>query len=329
MDVERRWDIRRHHTATHLLHEALIQVLGDHVRQAGSLVSQDILRFDFTHFSPVAPGELAQVERIVNEQVLRNIPLETLETALDEAKSLGAKALFSEKYGNRVRVVRVPGFSTELCGGTHCDATGDIGLFRIVREEGIGSGLRRITAQAGRPAYLSQRAVQEAMDRVRESLGVHEPEQVPVRVRQLLDELGAARREATEARLSALLSGAQEMADSAREIEGFALVTKAFEGAGMELLRQVADAVKNRLQGAVIIFASVDGAKVSLMAMGDETAIGRGFHAGKLIGAIAPIVGGSGGGRPNLAQAGGKNPEKVPEALEAVDGVIRSLFPNR
>lgn len=329
VDVERRWDIRRHHTATHLLHEALIQVLGDHVRQAGSLVSPDILRFDFTHFSPVAPGELARVERIVNEQVLRNIPLETLETALDEAKSLGAKALFSEKYGNRVRVVRVPGFSTELCGGTHCDATGDIGLFRIVREEGIGSGLRRITAQAGRPAYLSQRAVQEAMDRVRESLGVHEPEQVPVRVRQLLDELGAARREATEARLSALLSGAQEMADSAREIEGFALVTKAFEGAGMELLRQVADAVKNRLQGAVILFASVDGAKVSLMAMGDETAIGRGFHAGKLIGAIAPIVGGSGGGRPNLAQAGGKNPEKVPEALKAVDKAIRSLFPNR
>lgn len=329
VDVERRWDIRRHHTATHLLHEALTHVLGEHVRQAGSLVSADVLRFDFTHFSPVAPEELAQVERIVNEQVLRNVPLETLETGLDEAKSLGAKALFSEKYGNRVRVVRVPGFSTELCGGTHCDATGDIGLFRIVREEGIGSGLRRITAQAGRPAYLAQKAIQEAMDRARESLGVHEPEQVPVRVRQLLEELGAARREASEAKLSALLSGAREMADSARPVEGFALVTKAFEGAGMELLRQVADAVKGRLQGAVIVFASVEETKVSLMAMGDETSVGRGFHAGKLIGAIAPIVGGSGGGRPNLAQAGGKNPEKVREALEAVDGAIRNLFANR
>jgi len=265
----------------------------------------------------------------VNEQVLRNTPLETLETGLDEAKSLGAKALFSEKYGNRVRVVRVPGFSTELCGGTHCNATGDIGLFRIVREEGIGSGLRRITAQAGRPAYLAQKAIQETMDRTRESLGVHEPDQVPARVRQLLDELGAARREAAEARLSSLLSGAREMADSARGVEGFALVTKAFEGTETELLRQVADAVKSRLQGAVIVFASVDGAKVSLMAMGDEKAVGMGFHAGKLIGAIAPIVGGSGGGRPNLAQAGGKNPEKVREALEAVDGAIRSLFPKR
>jgi alanyl-tRNA synthetase len=326
VDQERRWDIRRHHTATHLLHEALIHTLGEHVRQAGSLVSPEVLRFDFTHFSPLTRDELAQVERIVNEQVLLNTPLETLETGLEQAKSMGAKALFSEKYGNRVRVVRIPGFSTELCGGIHCDATGDIGLFRIVREEGIGSGLRRITAQAGRPAYLAQRSVQESMDRVRETLGVHEAEQVPDRVRSLLEELAASRRDANEARLAGLLGRAEEFARSARSIGSFSVVTERFEGVEMDLLRQLADSVKTRLKGAVVVFASVGEEKVSLMAMGDEAAVAAGFHAGRLIGAIAPRVDGSGGGRPNLAQAGGKSPEKTEAALVAVPEAIKSLF---
>ena len=326
VDEERRWDIRRHHTATHLLHEALIHTLGEHVRQAGSLVSPEVLRFDFTHFSPLTKDELAQVERIVNEQVLLNTPLETLETELEKAKSMGAKALFSEKYGNRVRVVRVPGFSTELCGGIHCDATGDIGLFRIVREEGIGSGLRRITAQAGRPAYHAMRSIQESMDRVRETLTVHEAEQVPERVRSLLEELASARREVAEARLASLLCRAGEYAQSASPVGDFSVVTECFEEVEMDLLRQLADSVKNRLKGAVIVFASIGEGKVSIMAMGDETAVARGFHAGRLIGAIAPLVDGSGGGRPNLAQAGGKSPEKASTALEAVPGAIRNLF---
>jgi alanyl-tRNA synthetase len=326
VDEERRWDIRRHHTATHLLHEALIHTLGEHVRQAGSLVSPEVLRFDFTHFSPLTKDELARVERIVNEQVLLNTPLETLETELEKAKSMGAKALFSEKYGNRVRVVRVPGFSTELCGGIHCDATGDIGLFRIVREEGIGSGLRRITAQAGRPAYHAIRSIQESMDRVRETLSIHEAEQVPERVRSLLDELASARREVAEARLAGLLCRAGEYAQSATPVGEFSVVTECFEEVEMDLLRQLADSVKNRLKGAVILFASVGEGKVSLMAMGDETAVARGFHAGRLIGAIAPLVDGSGGGRPNLAQAGGRSPEKAAAALEAVPGTIRNLF---
>ncbi len=326
VDEDRRWDIRRHHTATHLLHEALIHILGEHVRQAGSLVSPEVLRFDFTHFSPLTKDELARVERIVNEQVLLNTPLETLETELEKAKSMGAKALFSEKYGNRVRVVRVPGFSTELCGGIHCDATGDIGLFRIVREEGIGSGLRRITAQAGRPAYHAMRSIQESMDRVRETLAIHEAEQVPERVRSLLEELASARHEVAEARLAGLLCRAGEYAQSASPVGEFSVVTESFEGVEMDLLRQLADSVKNRLKGAVIVFASIGEGKVSLMAMGDETAVARGFHAGRLIGAIAPLVDGSGGGRPNLAQAGGKSPEKAAAALEAIPGSIRNLF---
>jgi alanyl-tRNA synthetase len=326
VDQDRRWDIRRHHTATHLLHEALIHVLGDHVRQAGSLVGPEILRFDFTHFSPVTHDELARIEAIVNEQVLRNVPLETQETDLEKAKSMGAKALFSEKYGSRVRVVSIPGFSTELCGGIHCNLTGDIGLFRIIREEGIGSGLRRITAQAGRPAYLSQKTAQDAMDKLRETLGVHETEQLPQRVRNLLEELADARRETSEAKLGALLCRSAEFADSARQVGAFSVVTARFEDAGMDLLRQVADAVKNRLESAVIVFASVAEGKVSLMAMGDETALRNGFHAGRLIGAIAPLVDGSGGGRPNLAQAGGRNPEKTAVALEAVPETIEKLF---
>lgn len=318
VDEARRWDIRRHHTATHLLHEALIQTLGDHVRQAGSLVSPEILRFDFTHFSPLTREELSRVEQIVNDQILLNTPLETLETDLEQAKNLGAKALFTEKYGSRVRVVRVPGFSTELCGGTHCATTGDLGLFRIVREEGIGSGLRRITAQAGRPAYLSQKAAQEALDRLREMLQVHEVEQLPARVQSLMDDLNAAQRATAEARLGTLLCRAGEYASSARKIGEFSVVTERFDGVEMDLLRQLADSIKARLKGSVIVFASVEEKKVSLMAMGDEEAVSKGFHAGRLIAAIAPLVGGSGGGRPNLAQAGGKNPEKVNAALEAV-----------
>ncbi|WP_300526682.1 alanine--tRNA ligase [Aminiphilus sp.] len=324
IDVERRTAIRRHHTATHLLHEALIRVLGEHVRQAGSLVSPELLRFDFTHFAPVNPRELERVERIVNAQILGNEDLRVVHTTLDEAKKQGAKALFDEKYGEEVRVVSIPGFSTELCGGVHVDATGDIGLFKILREEGIGAGVRRITAVAGMPAVEHVLDTAHVVSELSLRLG-GDPDQFVAKVEALQDEVKHLQKALTEERLRVHLARVESLVAARRDAAGISVVTGLFRDADDQLLRAVGDRIKAALSPVLVVFAGVTEEKVLFVAMADDAAVQKGAHAGNVVRDIARIAGGGGGGRAQTAQAGGKDPAKAEEALAAVPAVVEKL----
>ncbi len=305
VDEERRWAIRRHHTATHLLHEALCRVLGDHVRQAGSLVRPEALRFDFTHFEAMTEEQVAEVERIVNGEVLRNVPLRVTLTDMESARAMGAKALFDEKYGDVVRVVQIPGYSTELCGGVHVDGTGDIGLFKIVREEGIGSGLRRITAVAGLASLeLFQRQSLRAAA-LAERLA-SDFDGAEAKVVELQEELRRLRKDLEAATLKASLADLDKFLASKVAIGPVSFVTALFSDLDVDLLRQVGDAMKSRVSSSLLLLASRSGDDLRLVAMADEAAVKAGAHAGKFIKELAASLGGSGGGRPNLAQAGVK-----------------------
>ena len=303
VDEAFRWPVRRHHTATHLLHEALCHVLGDHVRQAGSLVRPEALRFDFTHFEAMTEDEIAEVERIVNVQILRNIPLRVTFTDMESARAMGAKALFDEKYGDVVRVIQIPDYSAELCGGLHVDGTGDIGLFKIVREEGIGSGLRRITAVTGLASLeLFQRQSRRAAA-LAERLAT-DFDGAEAKVVELQEELRHLRKDLEAATLRASLADLDKFLTSKVAVGPVWLVAALFADLDVELMRQVGDAMKSRVPSSLLLLASRSGDDLRLVAMADEAAVKAGAHAGKFIKELAALLGGSGGGRPNLAQAG-------------------------
>ncbi len=305
VDEERRWAIRRHHTATHLLHEALCRVLGDHVRQAGSLVRPDGLRFDFTHFEAMTERQIDEVERIVNGQVLRNVPLRVTFTDMEAAREMGAKALFDEKYGDVVRVIQVPGYSTELCGGVHVDGTGDIGLFKIIREEGIGSGLRRITAVTGLASLdLVQNRFKTA-SALAELLQTDFNE-TPPKVMELQEELRRLRKELQSATLKASLADVDKLLAGKTVIGSVSLMMAFFDDLEVDLLRQVGDAMKSRVASSLVLLASRSGDDLRLVAMADDEAVRKGVHSGRFIKEVAALLGGSGGGRPSMAQAGVK-----------------------
>ncbi len=307
VDVERRWAIRRHHTATHLLHEALCQVLGDHVRQAGSIVRPDLLRFDFTHFEALTQDQIGEVERIVNARVVENTPLRVTFTDLETARSMGAKALFDEKYGEEVRVVQVPGYSTELCGGVHVDATGDIGLFKIIREEGIGSGVRRISAVTGMVSLdLFQKNARTANHLT--AMLQADFEEIPEQVESLQEEIRRLRKENQAANLKATLADLERFLTSKVNVGPVSLVVAFFEDLEMDLLRQVGDTMKARAEedNQLILLASRIGNDLRLVAMAGDEAVKAGAHAGKFIKEVAGMLGGGGGGKPNMAQAGVK-----------------------
>lgn len=307
VDDERRWAIRRHHTATHLLHEALCQVLGDHVRQAGSLVRPDQMRFDFTHFEALSPEQIDEAERIVNARIVENIPLRVTVTDLESARSLGAKALFDEKYGEEVRVVQVPGFSTELCGGVHVDATGDIGLFKIIREEGIGSGVRRVTAVTGMVSLeLFQREARTSACLA--GMLQSDFEEVPGKVEELQEEIRRLRKENQAANLKATLADVDRFLTSKITVGSVSLIVAFFEDLEMDLLRQVGDTMKAKAEAenTLILLASRIGDDLRLVAMASDGAVKAGVHAGKFIKQVAGALGGGGGGKPNMAQAGVK-----------------------
>lgn len=322
-DVARRRHIARNHTATHLLHAALKQVLGDHVNQAGSSVDNNRLRFDFTHFAQVTPEQLAEVEEIVNDVVLNNTAVGIIETTQDIAKEMGAMALFGEKYGDIVRVVVVDGFSKELCGGTHVDVTAEIGLFKIVSEAGIGSGVRRIEAVTGYGAHEYLKAQNELIKEAAAALKTR-PEEIVSRIDILNGRVRELEKEVNTLSTKLAKNEVQDLLTSVKDINGVQVVLGQVAAADMENLRATGDMVRDRLQSGVVVLGAVCGDKVNFVAMATADCIAKGIHAGNIIKETAKAAGGGGGGRPDMAQAGGKQPEKIREALQAAEQMIKS-----
>lgn len=324
VDTTRRLAMARNHTATHLLHAALKQVLGSHVNQAGSLVMPDRLRFDFTHFSPVTAEELKQITDLVNGEILRASNLTIQEMSMDEAKKLGAMALFGEKYGERVRVVTVPEFSVELCGGSHVVNTAVIGTFRILSEGGIGSGVRRIEAVTGEAALALAQQEQAQLREVATILKtkpedvVARAQQVVEEVKQLEHELGAARKELMSGGLDAILN-------SAFEAGQFKAAVAEVKAADMDELRSTADMVRDKLGSGIVLLGMKHDDKVNFVCMATKDAVTAGFHAGNIVKATAQAAGGNGGGRPDMAQAGGKEASALGAALEKGKETILSM----
>src|SRR5881409_3744310 len=314
IETPRRQGLRRHHTGTHLLHAGLRRVLGTHVTQAGSLVAPDHLRFDFSHGASLKDREIEQIEEMVNEQVQANVPVTHSEMDLDEALRMGAMALFGEKYGNRVRVIKIGDFSTELCGGTHLDQTGEIGLLKIAAEGAVASGVRRVEAVAG-PAALESIARKEAALRDSAELLKIGPLEVPKRLQKLIEEQRALERQLAELEARLARSRAEDLVKAARQVNGVAVIAGRIDGLDADGLRAVADTLRNRLGSGIVCVGSVVDGKVNLIAAVTKDLTSR-FQAGKLIQEVAKAVGGGGGGRPDLAQAGGKDPAKLDAALE-------------
>ncbi|MDH4099420.1 MAG: alanine--tRNA ligase [Nitrospirota bacterium] len=320
VDVERRRATARNHTATHLLQSALRLVLGDHVKQAGSLVEPDRLRFDFTHFSGLNRHELDRIESVVNEQILNNLPVSTAVMAADEAIRSGAMALFGEKYGDTVRVVSVDDFSRELCGGTHCRATGEIGLFKIMSESAVAAGTRRVEAVTGLGAYSAIKGYERELRSAAEVLKSGEL-QVAERVEKLATQARELEKELEKLNEKMATSAAGEMLAGLREIGGVKALIRKLSGNEAKDLRGLGDKVRDRLGSGVIALGAENDGKASLLVMVTKDLTDR-LHAGKIIQEIAPMVGGSGGGKPEMAQAGGKEPAKIGEALDHVANII-------
>jgi len=316
VETPRRLGLRRHHTGTHLLHAALRRVLGTHVTQAGSLVAPDHLRFDFSHGSSLKDREVEQIEELVNAQVQSDVPVTHSEMNLDEALRMGAMALFGEKYGNRVRVIKIGDFSTELCGGTHLDRTGEIGLLKVAGEGAVASGVRRLEAVAG-PAAIESVARKEAALREAAELLKIGPLEVPKRLQKLLEEQRALEKQLAELEARLARSRAEDLVKAARQVNGIAVIAGRIDGLDADGLRAVADTLRDRLGSGVVCVGSVVDGKVNLIAAVTKD-LTRRFQAGKLIQEVAKAVGGGGGGRPDLAQAGGKDPASLDAALELV-----------
>jgi alanyl-tRNA synthetase len=331
VDGERRDAIKRNHTGTHLLQAALRQVLGTHVKQAGSAVHPDRLRFDFSHFSQVADEELQEIEDIVNREVLKNAKVETLEDVpIDVAvNEYHAMALFGEKYGDKVRVVRLAdGFSTELCGGTHTAATGEIGLFKLTGEESVSSGVRRIEAISGlgsldtfrRDFELAQVAGQfvPSTDNLTEGLKAKFSAQE--------DELKRLRRELEEMRMKSAAGGLDEAVSRAVDVKGVRVLTHRADQLERGQLRTLVDNLKQKLgEGVVVLGSAQPEGKVAIIA-GVTPGLTKRIQAGKLVGAVAKLVGGSGGGKPEIAEAGGKDQGQIDAALKSAAGIVGELL---
>jgi alanyl-tRNA synthetase len=325
VNADRRVKIMRNHTATHLLHAALHKVLGEHARQAGSLVAPDRLRFDFNHPEPVSREELLIVEADVNKAILENHRLHIENKSLQEAIDEGATALFGEKYGAIVRTISIGDketFSYELCGGTHVEQTGDIGLFLITYEGSIAAGVRRIEAVTGWEAYELARERMNILDSTNHFLGTA-PAELLNKVRNLSDSLTAAEKEIENLRTQLVASDFDEKLDQTEEIEGIPVLKALLPNADMDTLREMADKFRQKYPSGVTVLASEQDGKPILIAAVTDDLVQRGLHAGNLVKQAARVVGGGGGGRPTLAQAGGKDPEKLAEALDQVQVYIR------
>lgn len=324
--AERRKEIQRHHTATHLIHEALSRVLGKHVRQAGSIVTPTFLRFDFNHFAPLTDEELSLVEKEVYTQVLADLPVVKSEMSIEDAKETGARALFDEKYGDVVRVVSVGGFSCELCGGAHVDSTGEIGMVKIIREDGIGSGIRRINAIVGMTAFDMMQRFSAATNTMMMMLGA-DMEHVSARVEELMDEKRVLERRNKELLVKAAVSNIQDTVRPAVTVNGVDLIVEKFEDVTVDLIRQIGDRIKQKFPSAVILLAGVaEDKRVILVAMASNEAVEKGAHAGALVRETAAVLGGKGGGNQTLAQGGANDTAKLDEAFAKAPEIFTKLI---
>ncbi|WP_145947367.1 alanine--tRNA ligase [Paenibacillus sp. Y412MC10] len=323
VDHDKRRDIEKNHTATHLLHKALKEVLGTHVNQAGSLVEPQRLRFDFSHFGSITPEELADIERRVNEQIWKGTNVTIEYKSLDEAKAMGAMALFGEKYGSIVRVVQVGDYSLELCGGCHVNNTSEIGIFKLVSESGIGSGVRRIEAVTGRMAYEFLEGQLSLLKQSAELLksNLHD---VPRRIEALhgqLKELGREN-ESLQSKLSTIEAG--QLTEQVKQVNGRELLAVRVNAGSMDGLRSIADELKGKLPNAVLVLGAAMDEKVNFVVSVPQELVKSGLHAGKLVKEIAAVCGGGGGGRPDMAQAGGKDASKLEDALKLAEQLVGS-----
>ncbi len=321
VETESRADIARHHTVTHILHATLRSVLGEHVKQAGSLVSPERLRFDFTHYTALTEREKERIEELVNERIFENHPLDTTVMDVDQAIAAGAMALFDEKYGDQVRVVTVKDVSKELCGGTHTRASGDIGLFKIVSETGIAAGVRRIEALAGRRAYWEVKKEEKSLQEIAQALKASDADIVG-RVERLVAQLKESERELDRMKHKLQSSQAGDLIAEAKEIHGVMVLAKRVDGIDPRDLRDFGDKLRDKLGSGVLALGSVKDGKVSLIVMVSKDLTGR-FHAGTIIKEMAPILGGTGGGKADLAQSGGKDPGKLDAALDALYDAVK------
>ncbi len=324
VDAEYRQAICRAHTSTHLLQKALRKVLGDHVEQAGSYTANDHIRFDFTHFAALTPEELAQVETLVNEAILAGSPVITEEMSIDEAKKKGAMALFGEKYGAVVRVVQA-GDSVELCGGTHLDNTAKAGAFKIIGEASVAAGVRRIEAVTGKAvlAYLNER--QQLLSEASAALKTS-PNELPAKIEQTVNELRAMTKKIDKLNSRVASMQMVDLLNVSRDVKGVNVVATKLEDATADVLRTMGDSVKEKAPNMVAVLSEVNDGKVNLLCVCGAEAVKKGAHAGKIIKEVAKMVGGGGGGRPDSATAGGKQPEKLEEALEAVNNIVEALL---
>mgnify|MGYP000844102139 CR=1 FL=1 len=321
VDAAKRQATALHHSATHLLHAALRQVLGAHVTQKGSLVDSQRLRFDFAHFEPLTAEQIETIERTVNAQIRGNVAVETAIMAPEEAIATGAMALFGEKYGDKVRVLRMGEFSTELCGGTHVRRVGDIGLFKIVSEGGVAAGVRRIEGVAGERALDHIAALQ---DRARQAaqLVKGDRDNFPDKVRQLVERSRQLEKEIEQLKGRLASGQGADLLGQAVQVDGIQVLAARLDGVDAKTLREAVDRYKDQLKAAAVVLATVEDGKVRLVA-GVTPAETRRIKAGDLVNAVAEQVGGKGGGRPDMAQAGGTDPAKLDTALRSVPGWVR------
>ena len=311
----------RNHTATHLLQKALREIVGTHVEQAGSMVNENGLRFDFTHFEPISEEQLKEIEGRVNEKILEFLPVVTTEMPISEAQKLGAMALFGEKYGETVRVVNAGGWSIELCGGTHVNNTGEIGCFKLMSETGVASGVRRIEAVTGTGVLAIANANEAVITRVADAFKSNKKAIVD-RIRAHIEEFKSMKKELEEIKKQAMGSEVDDLIKNSREINGIRVITSSFTDYNINDLRTLSDDVKKNYKNTVMVFAAVSGDKVTFLTSLTDDLVEKGYHAGNMIKQIAKIAGGGGGGKADMAQAGGKDPSKVKEALEFVDNLL-------
>ncbi|MCZ0716699.1 alanine--tRNA ligase [Aerococcus kribbianus] len=322
VDEKRRHAITKNHTATHLLHQALKDILGDHANQAGSLVNENELRFDFTHFGQVTDQELVEMEHLVNEKVWEGIQVQTIETSIEEAKARGAMALFGEKYGDQVRMVTVDDWSIELCGGVHVANTAEIGVFKIMSESGIGAGVRRIVAVTGEAAVNVFKAQEEILKSVAEYIKVQKPQEIMPRLQANAQENKALEQELSSLKSKANQAAAGQVFQDVQSKGDRRYIAAALTNKTMDDLRKINDEWKQGDYSDVLVLATDNQGKANLLVAVNDKLIGEGVKAGDLIKELAPIVGGGGGGRPNLAQAGGKNPAGIQDALSKVADLL-------